>query len=70
MHRQYEQACNAAALYDMGVKVLPSLSKKYIGEIKIWIKSGKALQNDYPDNAENVVTTIMSYIKQRLIEKE
>jgi uncharacterized protein (TIGR00661 family) len=58
MHGQFEQQCNAAALEEMGIKVLRSLNKKYLPIIWEWIKSNETLKVNYPD----ITNTIVSYI--------
>lgn len=61
MHSQYEQNCNAAALEKMGVKVIRSLSKKYLPAIREWIFSQERVKVDYPDNTEFLITFILKH---------
>lgn len=49
MKRQYEQHCNAEALKQMGVPVLPKLEKKFIPAIEQWMASPPPPVRDYPD---------------------
>ena len=59
MHRQFEQNCNAAALEEMGVKVIRSLTKKYLPLIREWILSSEKGKVDYPDNTESIIALII-----------
>ena len=60
MKKQYEQHCNAAMLEEMGVTTIKKLSKKHIDEINTWIQHGTIIPVDYPDNAEEIIETIIS----------
>lgn len=60
MKKQYEQHCNAAMLEEMGVVAIKKLSKKYIEEIIAWIQHGVIIPVDYPDNAKEIIETIIS----------
>jgi len=60
MKNQYEQQCNAATLKSMGVTVLPNLKNKQMDKLSQWLKDGKSIAVDYPDNAENLVKIILN----------
>jgi hypothetical protein len=60
MKGQYEQQCNAAALSKMGVPVLKSLKLKHIDKIINWIKEGKVIDVQYPDNTEEIMNKILT----------
>ena len=55
MKGQYEQACNAVALCEMGVPVLRKLSAKRIEEVRRWVLSEDSVAVDYPDETQAVV---------------
>ncbi len=58
MKSQYEQQCNAAALKQMGVKVIKSLKKRFISAINDWLKSETVVHVLYEDNLEQVIDLI------------
>jgi len=60
MKQQYEQHCNAAMLKTMGVKVLKKLSSKHLEKISEWLAYKKTVTVNYPDNAEQIVDTIVN----------
>ncbi len=55
---QYEQACNAVALKDMGIPVLKDLSNKQQSKIENWISSKKHVQVDFPNNTEKIINQL------------
>ena len=59
MKRQFEQACNAAMLKEMGVPVLKKLNLETVSKIKKWIADDTIVEVDYPDNAEEIVNLIV-----------
>ncbi len=59
MLAQYEQQCNAAALEDMGVPVIKTLSEKYYPQIQNWLSNGKIVEVNYEDNIATVVKKLM-----------
>lgn len=65
MKNQFEQQCNAAALKDMGVPVLYSLSEKSIDKISQWIIFGSAISVDYPDVIPPMIEKV---IQENLIQ--
>jgi uncharacterized protein (TIGR00661 family) len=65
MKNQYEQYFNAAALSDIGVPVLNSLKKKFIPEIKEWVKSGSIVELDFPNETQEIIDHILNdYIQE------
>lgn len=58
--QQYEQMCNAAALKNMGVKIVKHLRKKHLPKIQKWIESNEIVEVDYPDQTEHIVETILN----------
>ena len=59
MKKQFEQACNAAMLKDMGVPVIKKLNLDNIPKIKKWLLDDTIVSVDYPDNAEEIVSIIV-----------
>ncbi len=55
---QYEQACNAVALRQMGVRVVKSLKKKHAPKIQTWVDEGVAVQKDYTNVCPEVINAI------------
>ena len=59
MKKQFEQACNAAMLKEMGVPVIKKLNLDNIPKIKKWLIDDTIVKVDYPDNAEEIVSIIV-----------
>ena len=59
MKKQFEQACNAALLKDMGVPVIKKLNLDNIPKIKKWLADDAIVEVEYPDNAEEIVDLIV-----------
>lgn len=60
MLAQYEQQCNAAALEDIGVPVIKTLSEKHYSQIQSWISNGTVIPANYPDNIAMVIEKLMN----------
>ncbi|MBC7451133.1 MAG: glycosyl transferase [Cytophagales bacterium] len=60
MKGQYEQHCNAAALRKMGVAVIKSLKQKHDTTIEEWLKNGKRMEVNYPDETQHILEQIIS----------
>lgn len=56
---QYEQACNAAALQQLGVPVIKHLSKKYFPIIQQWIDSPQKIEMEFPNETESIIDAIL-----------
>ena len=56
MHGQFEQQCNAAALLEMGVPVLPTFEACCVSELKEWVSRRQVIQVDYPDESRKILT--------------
>lgn len=54
MKRQYEQQCNAAALQQLGVPVIPSLSVKYFRTVNNWMISPAKVKITFPQRTASV----------------
>jgi uncharacterized protein (TIGR00661 family) len=59
MKKQFEQQCNALALKQMGITVVKSLKKKWHDQIGSWLNEENPIRVNYPDNAEQIVSTIL-----------
>jgi uncharacterized protein (TIGR00661 family) len=59
MKSQYEQQCNAAALKQMGVPVIPSLKPKHLPVIQEWLENGAAIPVNYPNITEQIIDQIL-----------
>lgn len=59
MKKQFEQACNAAMLKEMGVPVIKKLNLDNIPKIKKWLIDETIVEVDYPDNADEIVSIIV-----------
>lgn len=59
MKYQYEQACNAAALHDLGVPVIPDFTLKNIEVIRSWVISPQNIKVDYPDLTFQILTSLV-----------
>lgn len=58
MKNQYEQACNAAFLADMGITALSDF-KESVHEIRYWVENGKPFQIQYPDRTKEILEKIL-----------
>lgn len=59
MKNQYEQACNAAFLEQMGILVLSDLDNSNQVRFKYWLKIFERLQINYPDNTKEILERII-----------
>lgn len=57
---QYEQACNAAALQEMGIRCLSRLTKKERPALLNWLQQGEYVQRDY----SNCITPLIRRMMQ------
>jgi len=55
MLAQYEQECNAKALQDMGVSILPAVDDDFGAKVKVWLESAEVVDVDYPDHTDDLV---------------
>lgn len=58
MKNQYEQACNAAQLEEMGIPVVTELSA-FRDKVKEWLSDDDALQIAYPDRTRDILKTVV-----------
>lgn len=59
---QYEQGCNAAALEQMGIHVLPKLAMNYTEEVAEFLNHTPAKKVSFPDYAEELVKCIVDNV--------
>jgi uncharacterized protein (TIGR00661 family) len=59
MKGQFEQQCNAVALAEMGITVLPSLKRKHLPRLTDWLQEASKIRVNYPDNADAMVSGII-----------
>ncbi|MCF8256249.1 MAG: glycosyl transferase [Flavobacteriales bacterium] len=60
MKGQFEQQCNAVALAEMGITVLPSIKRKHLTRLEGWLAEKSVIRVNYPDNADALVSRIIS----------
>ena len=60
MKGQYEQQCNAAALYKLGVPVLKTLKIEYLHQIKNWVDLQQNINVNYPDITEEIINKLIA----------
>jgi hypothetical protein len=62
MKNQYEQACNAALLAEMGVTVISefNIDNK---QLKFWIENKTTTQIKYPDHTKEILVKILSRVE-------
>ncbi|WP_346855627.1 glycosyltransferase family protein [uncultured Draconibacterium sp.] len=64
MKHQYEQACNAEFLREMGVLVLPEIyNQKH--QLENWINSNNLIRINYPDNIREILKRILYQTNSR-----
>jgi len=59
MKTQYEQQCNAVMLKSMGVSVMKSLKSKHHDKLEDWLKNGKAIDVNYPNQTSKIVDSLL-----------
>lgn len=64
MKYQYEQACNARFLSQMGVLVISDL-KNHIKELGFWLRMENTIQINYPDVTRNIIQSILNIEKSK-----
>ncbi len=70
MKSQYEQHFNAQGLKDLGVPVIPKLSKKYVKQIKKWVKQEQRIPVFYPEETQSIVDRLLQeFIRTSYAEK-
>ncbi|MCR5889863.1 glycosyl transferase [Hymenobacter sp. J193] len=59
MKNQYEQACNAASLAHLGVPVVKSLKDKHLTGVEEWLRFGRPIPVDYPDETGRIIDRLL-----------
>ncbi|MBE0651048.1 MAG: glycosyl transferase [Bacteroidales bacterium] len=59
MKMQYEQQCNATALYQMGVDVIKSLTKENQNDLNNWLEKDEKTEVRFPDQTEHILLQII-----------
>ena len=59
MKNQYEQACNAAAIAQLGVPVAQSLAGADTALLRHWLDHGQPITVDYPDETGAVIDRVL-----------
>jgi uncharacterized protein (TIGR00661 family) len=65
MKHQYEQACNAGMLRNMGIPVLQKFSAASVEHLRQWMREDQTVSVNYPDNVPEVVEQVMTMAEAR-----
>jgi uncharacterized protein (TIGR00661 family) len=65
---QYEQKCNAAALEQLGVKVIKQLDENFTQHFNNWMDSNTQIKVHYHKNAATIVANAIEMCSQPVIE--
>jgi|LauGreDrversion4_2_1035121.scaffolds.fasta_scaffold27179_3 uncharacterized protein (TIGR00661 family) len=60
MHNQYEQLCNAEAARRMGVRIIDSIDRHFVAQLKTWISEASLLKPFYPDETGKIVDQLLA----------
>ena len=55
MLAQYEQECNAKALQDLGVTVVPSIADGFTEMVRDWVDHAKPVDINFPNHTEKLI---------------
>lgn len=69
MKRQYEQHYNAESLKELGVPVIPKLSKKYLTDLRHWVIHPQKLHVNFPDQTQNIVDQLITDYNDLIVIK-
>lgn len=61
MRHQFEQACNATALADLGVPVIKHFDEGTIPTISAWLRTKRGIRLSFPEETDQVVERILAY---------
>ncbi|TGD79360.1 glycosyltransferase family protein [Hymenobacter wooponensis] len=67
MKQQYEQACNAAALAQLGVPVAKNLKDNSLALIDNWLQYGRPVAVDYPDETAAVLDKLLFEVGEKVL---
>lgn len=59
MKRQFEQQCNAMALSQLGVTIMPSFKHKHLHVLEDWLFDAEPIRVNYPDNGAHIAARIV-----------
>lgn len=62
MLAQYEQECNAKALIDMGVKVVPVIANDFSSIVKEWLSTAEIIEVDFPNHTDTLARKALGLI--------
>jgi len=65
---QYEQSCNAAALAELGVKVIDSLSMGARQDILNWLDNPPVLKINYSDQTDAVINKVLTAVESAIMK--
>lgn len=65
---QYEQACNAAALAELGVTVFRNLSQVAHTEIISWLHTPPALKINYANHTDAVINKVLTQVEPAIMK--
>ena len=66
MTNQYEQLCNAAALKEMGVRVLKKIDHQFTSAVKDWLLHAEIPKVYYPNEIGEIISAIILGKSQRV----
>ncbi|MEQ9426927.1 MAG: glycosyltransferase family protein [Cyclobacteriaceae bacterium] len=70
MAAQYEQHFNAKSLADLGVPVIPKLSKKHLKMIKKWTKAEQTIPVYFPNETQSIIDKLLQeHLQQEYVGK-
>ncbi|TGE06043.1 glycosyltransferase family protein [Hymenobacter fodinae] len=67
MKHQYEQACNAAALSQLGVPVARNLKDASLSVLDNWLQYGRPVAVDYPDETAAVLDKLLFEVGEKVL---
>jgi len=63
MFDQYEQQCNAAALAEIGVKIVRKIDAGFSGHLQDWLNAQNACDYHFVPNTAEVADKIIDLVK-------
>ncbi|MCC5926604.1 MAG: glycosyl transferase [Bacteroidetes bacterium] len=67
MRDQYEQKCNAEALKEFGVSIVPKISRKFYTQLEQWIDESQRAEVQFPDQTDYIIDRLL--VKQDLSQQ-
>jgi len=59
MLSQYEQKCNAQALTQMGVHILPMIKKDFVNILTDWLTTAQVVEVDFPNHSDEIAREVL-----------